>query len=99
MDNAKQPCTDDLELLATIPLGLGPIGSSALGLSPLSCSDFPNIKFWTKEEWDEQKSCLKDASRPKGKGPECSSKGLNITALYLENEDRTLISSVTVGQM
>ena len=38
-------------------------------------------------------------SGPKGKGPECSSKGLNTTVLYLENEDETPISGPTVGQM
>ena len=99
IDNMKRPHTDDLELLEAVPPGLGTTGSSALSLSPLSHSDFPHIKFWTKEEWDDHKSYLKDVSGPKGKGPECSSRGLNTTVLYLENEDGMPISGPTVGQM
>ena len=96
IDNVKQPRADDLELSEAVPPGLGTTGSSALSLSPLSRSDFPHIRFWTKEEWDNHKSRSKDASGPKGKGPERSSKGLNTTALYLENEDGTPISGPTV---
>jgi hypothetical protein len=88
-----------LELSAAIPPGLGTTGSSVLNLSPLSCSDFPHVKFWNKEEWDSHKSCLKDASGPKGKGPEGSSRGLNIMPLYMENEDGTPISGAMVGQI
>jgi len=97
--NVKQPHADDLELLAAIPPGLGTIGSSVLNLSPLSHSDFPHVKFWTKEKWDGHKSHLKDASGPKGKGLEGSSRGLNTTPLYMENEDGMPISSATVGQI
>src|SRR6266851_5548347 len=99
VDNAKRLHADDLELSEAIPPGLGTTGSSALSLSPLSRSDFPHIKFWTKEKWDDHKSRLKDASGPKGKGPEHSSRGLNTMALYLENEDGMPISGPTVGQM
>jgi len=88
-----------LKLSAAISPGLGTTGSSALSLSPLSHSDFPYIKFWTKEEWDDHRSCLNDVSRLKGKGPEHSSKGVNTTALYIENKDGTPISSITIGQM
>jgi hypothetical protein len=98
-ESAKQPHTDDLGLSAGIPPGLGDADSPSLPLAQLSCADYPQVKFWTKEEWDNHKSHLKDASGPKGKGPERASKGLNMTVLYMENEDRTPISSVTVGQM
>ena len=97
--NAKQPCANDLELSAAIPPGLGTTGSSVLNLSPLSRSDFPHVKFWTKKEWDGHKSRLKDASGPKGKGPEGSFRGLNITPLYMKNEDGMPISGAMVGQI
>ena len=99
IDNTKRPRTDDLELSEAVPPGLGTTGSSALTLSPLSRSDFPHIRFWTKEEWDNHKSRSKDVSRPKGKGLEHSSKGLNTMVLYLENEDGTPISGPMVVQM
>jgi hypothetical protein len=88
-----------LELLAAIPPGLGTTGSSVLSLSPLSRSDFPHVKFWTKEEWDGHKSHLEDASGPKGKGPEGSSRGLNTAPLYIENEDGMPISGAMVSQI
>ncbi len=75
------------------------MGSSSLLLSPLSCANYPQVKFWTKEEWDNHKSCIKDASRLNSKVPEHSSKGLNMTALYIENEDGTPVPGATVGQM
>ena len=99
IDNAKRPRADDLELSEAVPPGLGTTGSSTLPLSPLSRADYPQVKFWTRDEWDDHKSRSKDASGPKGKGPERSSKGSNTTALYLENEDGTPISGPTVGQM
>ena len=99
VDNVKRPCANDLELSADIPPGLGNTGSSSPPLSLLSHTDYPQVKFWTREEWDNQKSHLKDASGPKGKGPEHASKALNTTALYLENEDRMTISGATVGQI
>ena len=102
-EHAKRPRTDDLELSEAFPLGLGATCSSTLlatlPLSPLSRADYPQVKFWTRDEWDDHKSRLKDTSGSKGKGPECSSKGSNTTALYLENEDGTPISGPTVGQM
>src|SRR6266851_9341884 len=75
------------------------MGSSSLLLSPLSCADYPQVKFWTKEEWDNHKSHIKDASGLNSKGLEHLSKGLNTTALYIENEDGTPIPGATVGQM
>jgi len=98
-ESAKRSRVDDLELSADISPGLGNMGSSSLLLSPLLCADYPQVKFWTKEEWDNHKSRIKDASGLNGKGLECSSKGLNMTALYIENEDGTPISGATVGQM
>jgi hypothetical protein len=67
--------------------------------APLLRADYPKVKFWTKEEWDNHKSCLKDISGPKSKGPERASKGVNTTALYIENEDGMPVSGATVGQM
>ena len=99
IDTAKRPRTDDLEISAAVPPGLGNTGGSILSLPPLSRSDFPHIKFWTREEWDDHKSRLRDTSGAKGKGPERSSKGVNTTALYMENEDGTPVSGTTVGQM
>jgi hypothetical protein len=66
-----------LELLEAVPPGLGTTGSSTLPLSPLSRADYPQVKFWTRDEWDDHKSRSKDASGPKGKGLERSS---NVTA-------------------
>jgi hypothetical protein len=99
IENTKRSRDDDLEVSAAVPSGLGTTGSSALSFSPLSRSDFPLIKFWTKEDWDSHKSLLKDTSGAKGKGPERSSRGVNTRALYMENEDGTPISGATVGQM
>jgi hypothetical protein len=99
VDNAKRSRADDSELLEAVPPDPCNTGSTTPSLPPLSHSDFPNIKFWTKKEWDNQKSRLKDASGNKGKGPESSSKGLNTTAIYLENEDGTTISGSMVGQI
>jgi len=99
IDNTKRQRTNNLEILAAIPPGLGNTGSSILSLPPLSRSDFPHIKFWTREEWDNHKSHLKDASGSKGKGPECTSRHLNITAPYMETEDGTPVSGPTIGQM
>jgi hypothetical protein len=99
IESAKRLRVDDLELLADISPGLGNMGSSSLLLSLLLHADYPQVKFWTKEEWDNHKSHIKDASGLNDKGPERSSKGLNTTALYIENEDRTPVPGVTVGQM
>ena len=99
VDNAKRPRADDSELLAAIPPDLCNTGSSTPSPPPLSRSDFPHIRFWTKREWDEHKSRLKDASGSKGKGSDRSSKGLNTTALYMENENGTPISGDIVSQM
>jgi len=100
-ESAKRPRPDDSELSADISPGLGKTGSSSLLLPPLSRADYPKVKFWTREEWDDHKSHLKDASGSKGKGPErpSSLRGVNTTAVYLENEDGTHISGATVGQM
>jgi hypothetical protein len=98
-ESAKRPRANNSEFSADIPPGLGNPGSSSLPPTPLSRADYPKVKFWTKEEWDNHKSCLKDISRPKSKGPEHASKGMNTTVLYMENEDGMPISGVTVGQM
>ena len=98
-ESAKRPRANNSEFSADIPPGLGNPGSSSLPPTPLSRADYPKVKFWTKEEWDNHKSCLKDVSGPKSKGPERASKGVNTTALYMENEDGMPISGATVGQM
>jgi hypothetical protein len=67
IDNVKRPHTDNLEISAAVPPGLGNTGGSILSLSPLSHSDFPHIRFWTREEWDNHKSHLRDMSGAKGK--------------------------------
>ena len=97
-ESAKRSHINDLELSVDISPGLGNMGSSSL-LSPLSCANYPHVKFWTKEEWDNHKSHIKDTSGLNGKGPECLSKGLNTTALYIENKDRMPVPGATVGQM
>jgi hypothetical protein len=97
-ESAKRLCVNDLELSVDISPGLGNTGSSSL-LSLLSRADYPHVKFWTKEEWDNHKSRIKDTSGLNGKGLERLSKGLNMTALYIENEDGMPVPGATVGQM
>jgi hypothetical protein len=53
---AKRPHANDLEISAAVPPGLGNTGGSILSLPPLLRFDFPHIKFWTREEWDDHKS-------------------------------------------
>lgn len=99
VDNANRPRADDSGLSAAVPLGLSNTGSAAPSFPPLSRCDFPHVRFWTKKEWDEHSSRLKDASGSKGKAPDRFSKGLNTTALYMENENGMPISGDTVTQM
>jgi len=63
----------------------------------ISCSrsDYPDIKYWTKEEWNEAQSAKKNSSdpvdQPGARGRSRCAQGENVSAKYLEQTNGTPI--------
>jgi hypothetical protein len=99
----KRPRSDDLELSTLALPDRGNIDTSPPSLPPLLRSDFPLVKFWTRQEWDDHESRSKDFStlRRKGgtRGPGRYSKGVNVRTCYIEKEDGTPVCGDTAGKI
>jgi hypothetical protein len=62
-------------------------------LPSLSRSNFPLVKFWTREEWNAYNSARKDASSTEVNNPR------GRPTDYIEEEDGTLVSSATITEI
>jgi hypothetical protein len=102
-ESAKRPHSDDLELSTLISPDRDITATCPPSLPPLLCSDFPLIKFWTRQDWEDHESRRKDGSTltHKGgtRGPGRYSKGVNVRTCYIEKEDGTPICGETAGKM
>lgn len=62
-----------------------------------SRSDFPNIKYWTRKEWDKCEAMKKNSTDPTIKTGSCGktrcANNENVNSTYLELSDGTLIGS------
>ena len=67
-ESAKRPCFDNLELSTLISPDQGITATCPLSLPLLLCSDFPLIKFWTRQDWEDHESHRKDGSTLTCKG-------------------------------
>lgn len=58
-----------------------------------SQTEYPHIKYWTKQQWRENENSTKDASdlldKEKTRGGTRSAKGENVMMLYIEHKDGT----------
>jgi hypothetical protein len=72
------------------------VDSDASEKDACSQSDYPNINFWTKEEWIEYESKRKDSAdpidKPSVRGQTRCAQGENVSMKYIETEDGTPIS-------
>jgi hypothetical protein len=85
------------------PASDGP-GGDVKKLPPLSASDYPGVKFWTRLDWKKHENDRKDSSELESKGSGArggarSSKGENVMMLYIENADGTPISGTLAGEI
>ena len=61
-------------------------------LAMYSQSEYPHIKYWTRQQWKESENNTKDASdlqdnKDKTRGGTRSAKGENVMMLYIEHID------------
>ncbi len=71
---------------------------------PYSQSDYLLVKYWTRQQWKDNKNNNKDASdileiKDKMHGGTRSTKGENVMMLYIEHEDGTPIDGNMVAQI
>ena len=69
-----------------------------------SQSEYPHIKYWTKQQWKENENSTKDASdlvdnKDKTRGGTRSEKGENVMMLYIEHIDGTPIDGNLAAQI
>jgi hypothetical protein len=69
-----------------------------------SQSDYPLIKYWTKQQWKDYENNNKDASdilevKEKTRGGTRCAKGENVMMLYIEHEDGTPIDGSMAAQI
>src|SRR5712691_7180504 len=77
------------ETLDTSPLQAGEVANSSMYLR----SDYPGVKYWTKQDWKEAENKRKDSSEVAGpRGGGRSVKGENVMMLYIENDDGNPVS-------
>jgi len=62
-------------------------------LPPLSRSDFPLVKFWTREEWNAYNTARKDSTSAK------VDKSRGAPTDYIEEADGTPVSSTTIAEI
>jgi len=71
--------------------------------SVYSRSDYPNINYWTKEEWNNFESKKKDSIDPTDKsghqGRTRCAQGENVSTKYIEDEDRSPIGGAEAVQI
>ena len=73
-------------------------------IKPSLQSDYPLIKYWTRQQWKDSENNNKDASdlleiKNKTRGGTRSAKGENVMMLYIEHEDGTPIDGNMAAQI
>jgi len=64
----------------------------------LSCSEYPFVQFWTKDKWRAYHATTKDSSEV-GNIQDNSAISVNKSMAYIEQNDRTPVSSDTAAQI
>jgi hypothetical protein len=68
-----------------------------------SASDYPKVKYWTKQQWKDVENLIKDSSEvPTGGSPHGgarSAKGENVMMLYIEHADRQPVSGTITAKI
>jgi hypothetical protein len=68
-----------------------------------SASDYPEVKYWTKQQWKDAENLRKDSSEvPTGGGPRGgarSAKGENVMMLYVEHADGQPVSGTIAAEI
>jgi len=85
----KRPCPDDLDLDA---LARNTQASRKM-LPPLSCFDFPLVKFWTRDKWNAYNTARKDTSSTEVD----NTQGRPMD--YIEEVDRMPVSAKTIANI
>ena len=102
IETMKRPCTEDLATLPGTQDLLAPhtphIGQPGQGLAMCIClrSDYPSVRYWTKDEWIEAETKRKDTSHLGSNtgirgGTRCA-QGENVSMTYIEEPDGRAIS-------
>jgi hypothetical protein len=95
----KRPCEDDQ---SNSPLRT--TNTTTENTKPYLQSDYPLIKYWTRQQWKDSENNNKDASdilevKNKTRGGTRSAKGENVMMLYIEHEDGTPIDGNMAAQV
>ena len=68
-----------------------------------SASDYPEVKYWTKQQWKDAENLRKDSSEvPTGGGPRGGArlaKGKNVMMLYIEHADGQPVSGTIAAEI
>ena len=96
----KRPCEDERSYSPS-PVLPTPTTENT---KPYLQSDYPLVKYWTKQQWKDNENNNKDASdileiKDKTRGGTRSAKGENVMMLYIEHEDGTPIDSNMAAQI
>jgi hypothetical protein len=94
----KRPCEDNPSYLPSY------VTNKPTERKPYLQSDYPLIKYWTRQQWKDNEYNNKDASdileiKDKTRGGTRSAKGENVMMLYIEHIDGTPIDGNMASQI
>lgn len=97
--STKRPCEDERSYLPSHATS-----TTSENTKLYSQSDYPLVKYWTRQQWKDNENNNKDASdilesKDKTRGGTRSAKGENVMMLYVEHEDGTPIDGITAAQI
>jgi hypothetical protein len=101
--NLKRPRTDDRGG-SPEPRGLITLPLKTTTTTPVAYvrSDYPHITYWYKQEWTQVKNNKNNTSRVPASGERGggrSAKGINVTLLFIQEEDGTPVSGTTTNDI
>jgi hypothetical protein len=98
-ESTKRPRPDDLN--SKSPIHLDRTAQPLTGvLNSLLRSEYPFVRFWTKDEWKAYHATTKDSSEVStGNAQDNGAIGANKTMAYIEQDDGTPVSSDTAAQI
>lgn len=64
---------------------------------PVSCNDYPHIKFWTRKEWLDHEIDITMTKKPCGKVR--ASQGINVSMRYVEDELSNIVDRFVASKM
>ena len=73
--------------------------STDTDITALVCSDYPRVKFWTKQEWMDYNSNDVTSTTDKTRGKGRAAQGVNVTIRFAELEDGTVVDGHVAGNI